>query len=844
MEKTFVEWLDTLQPWLKEIVNSDYDLETPEAINAGADLCIKQYKNGETKIKNSSKFLIEDSNEKRIVINRLYDVSNLFNLKEKNEISFNDNFNLFYGQNGSGKTSIVKLLQYANDRNIELSSNIFRNDSNLKDYKIDYCVDGNLNTFKYNDDDTTIDIDVFNDDLGNRLITNGKEINIESRELIFLQKLANYCDEVRNEIKRRINNLVTKKQQLSIPKNLEENDLNKRVNDINNADINCIDKIVSDLVWEKENDELLSKTISSLDVDNFNRRVIEKGKTKDKIKNMLSIINEIIDKFDSESLEKLKKYKKKYNEDYIISSEYSNSVFNKIELGEIGSDTWKKLWEAAREYSSVVYKNKTFPHIGDGAVCVLCQQPLGDDAKKRMNQFEEFVKSSIENDLKEDEHLIKNHNALNININKQLVEMNLNDVFINDYKNEKDSFLNNISELIEWQIEQKELLIPYREINIKYIVSMEKLLEGKYIKCEEELQTLENSETRKKLEYEKLVLEGKKWLANQKELLKTNLKLLVEAETYNKALSLASTIKITNKSKEISENLLTKNYEKEFNDALKELGADNLHVSLKSGKASKGKGSIRIVLEDINGNLVKTNEVLSTGECRVVSLAAFIADGINRKDNIPFVFDDPVSSLDYEYEEKVAKALYILSKKRQVIVFTHRLSLASLLCENKDICLYEITKNEIKGCGNIDYSPTVLLNSSKSITKSLNSLEESINAINKQYREDSIDESIYKASIDGFISTFRKIIESTIEVVLIEGIVLRFRRSIMSKNVKQLEKIDKKECAKIDELMSKYSFNEHSQSTESSELKPGSSVIIDDIHDLKNLINEHNRRVQ
>jgi ABC-type transport system involved in cytochrome bd biosynthesis fused ATPase/permease subunit len=76
---------------------------------------------------------------------------------------------------------------------------------------------------------------------------------------------------------------------------------------------------------------------------------------------------------------------------------------------------------------------------------------------------------------------------------------------------------------------------------------------------------------------------------------------------------------------------------------------------------------------------VKTSDILSEGEFRIVSLAAFLADTEGRGAKTPFIFDDPISSLDQVYEEATAQRLVMLSKTRQVIVFTHRLSLLGLL---------------------------------------------------------------------------------------------------------------------------------------------------------------------
>ena len=74
-------------------------------------------------------------------------------------------------------------------------------------------------------------------------------------------------------------------------------------------------------------------------------------------------------------------------------------------------------------------------------------------------------------------------------------------------------------------------------------------------------------------------------------------------------------------------------------------------------------------------NDVLTSEILSEGESRIISLAAFIADLEGSESYSPFIFDDPISSLDQEFEEKVVQRLVELSKSRQVIVFTHRLSM-------------------------------------------------------------------------------------------------------------------------------------------------------------------------
>ena len=44
--------------------------------------------------------------------------------------------------------------------------------------------------------------------------------------------------------------------------------------------------------------------------------------------------------------------------------------------------------------------------------------------------------------------------------------------------------------------------------------------------------------------------------------------------------------------------------------------------------------------------------MLSEGEQRIVALAAFFADATGRNEQTPIIIDDPISSLDYNYEEQ------------------------------------------------------------------------------------------------------------------------------------------------------------------------------------------------
>ena len=75
----------------------------------------------------------------------------------------------------------------------------------------------------------------------------------------------------------------------------------------------------------------------------------------------------------------------------------AEKVFSGSELAGIGSDVWKELWEAARNYSvSAAYKEAVYPNVSDGSCCVLCHQALTQEAKERLISFENFVKGEMQ----------------------------------------------------------------------------------------------------------------------------------------------------------------------------------------------------------------------------------------------------------------------------------------------------------------------------------------------------------------------------------------------------------------------------------------------------------------
>ncbi len=74
-------------------------------------------------------------------------------------------------------------------------------------------------------------------------------------------------------------------------------------------------------------------------------------------------------------------------------------------LDGIGSDPWRKLWQAARGYAEHV--GQGFPVDHDPANCPLCMQHLGQDARERLTRFDEFVRNDVNAKLEKAQRTFK-----------------------------------------------------------------------------------------------------------------------------------------------------------------------------------------------------------------------------------------------------------------------------------------------------------------------------------------------------------------------------------------------------------------------------------------------------
>lgn len=190
----------------------------------------------------------------------------------------------------------------------------------------------------------------------------------------------------------------------------------------------------------------------------------------------------------------------------------------------------------------------------------------------------------------------------------------------------------------------------------------------------------------------------------------------------------------------------------------------------------------------------------------VVTLAAFLADVASKPNKAPFIFDDPISSLDQIYEEKTAQRLIELSETRQVIVFTHRLSLLGLLSD-KGNCTH--IRREPWGCGEHGNIPIFAKKPLEALKDLRNTrLSQSAKILN------DVGYEAYYPLAKSICSDIRILIERVVEIELFADVIQRHRRQVHTTKLKAIAKITTADCEYIENLMTEFSTYEHSQSLE------------------------------
>jgi hypothetical protein len=373
------------------------------------------------------------------------------------------------------------------------------------------------------------------------------------------------------------------------------------------------------------------------------------------------------------------------------------------------TEEWQAFIESAKEYGEEIDNSV----LNKDEKCIYCHQPLNKDAIKLVQAYAQYLDDQSQQNFKNAVDKISELKEESQNLITDFsFSESLNKILANLHKEQKQDYKTLVGQVIEEAKKQKSILekaiIDKTTIPEKFTLDLLKAdekLEGIAGEKRSELNDLQQSDTQKaqkisELEREINKLGDKQNISKWGTTIENYFLTCQSVQKYSSVNQVISTRGVTELGSKAHDELLTNSTRQSFEDELKALGKD-IEVSLE--KAGAGKGSVRTRLK-ILGNDVR--DILSDGEQKAVGLALFLAEIESQNNKYPIVFDDPVTSVDHEVADFLAKKLLCLSLDRQIIIFTHnKLFYDSLvywgnsLKDEKNNKTHHICKNYTqKGC--------------------------------------------------------------------------------------------------------------------------------------------------
>jgi energy-coupling factor transporter ATP-binding protein EcfA2 len=515
-----------------------------------------------------------------------------------------------------------------------------------------------------------------------------------------------------------------------------------------------------------------------------------------------------------------------------------------------GSEAWTAVWEAARRFSQEsAYPSQAFPVVESGARCVLCQQEFDHAATHRMNQFQAFVASVTERELRQLRETFAWHRKTftDLRARSEAIDDALREICV-----ENEAFADVIAAaLAANENRRKAIVLALTEdkdlaADCPGLVSVAQEVDGLAGQIESRIRTLRSSANgeavRKHMTAEAQELSARKLLAKHEQTVLDDIERRKKFAAYGLCIDETRTQAITQKSTAVTKTAVSARLKQSFKEELVHLAFRHVEVELQAAGGAEGVLYHKLVLTRAPG--VELPRVVSEGEQRCLSIAAFFAELSTADNPSGIVFDDPVSSLDYRWRDGVARRLVQEAKTRQVIVFTHDVVFLLLLKQyaeqlNVEQVDQHVRHDNSKGAGVCaEELPWVALG----VKRKIGYLKKEWQAADKLFRDGQ--QTAYEKEAKYLYGSLREAWERALEEVLLAGIVERYRPGVQTRHIAKIADITPEDCRTLDAAMTKSSkwLSGHDQAAAARAAIPEPTELKGDIEALENWVAAIHRR--
>lgn len=796
-----------------------------------------------------------DTAAPQVVLDSIFHHRGVNALAEGQTLNFSPALTVVYGDNAAGKTGYIRILKSAcraRGQESILGNVVSGGTPHTPTVSIKYKVGDESELQEWageGEDDFISRVSVFDTQSAAVYLTEKTDVAFRPFGLDLFDKLVKACKAVRSNLEREkralsTNDLFTLQGQ--VPEGTRVAKLLTGVSSLTKPE--AVQSLARFSPEEDSRFSLLEKSLKDLQANDPEKLVrqmtLRAGRIRTLAKHLQSVETTLSEKAISSVFDARTEGRRKSEE----AKRLREATFPEGVLEGTGSEVWSQLWEAAQRFSEeLAYQGQEFPVVEDDAQCVLCQQDIDHATAQRLKQFQTFVTSTTERELRE----LREKYA---NLKKELVGFQTQNETIQEtikeIRIEDEEFANTVSATLDNNENRRKKIVNALNENQDISSDCPELVltsgevEALAVQLEERIKTLSNSandEEKKRMTAEAHEFRARKILAEHEQLILNEIERKKKLAAYELCLNETKTQAITQKSTSVTKTSVTSKLKKSFSDELENLAFRHVEVELKEAGGTEGVLYHKLVLTRAPG--VELPRVVSEGEQRCLSIAAFFAELSTADDPSGIVFDDPVSSLDYKWREGVAKRLVFESQQRQVIVFTHDVVFLLLLKQFSEELNVEQLDQHVRqlsiGAGVCaEELPWVAL----PIRKKIGFLKNQYQDAEKLHRDGH--QAAYEKEASYIYGLLREAWERALEEVLLGGVVERYRPSVQTQQVIQVADITEEDCKVLSTAMTKCSkwLPGHDQAAAARAELPEPDALKTDIEELENWVSTIRKR--
>jgi hypothetical protein len=573
---------------------------------------------------------------------------------------------LIYGNNGSGKSGYCRIAKTVCRclHIVKLRGNVFEPQSATpREITLRFKIEGEeLQTVVWNDDDAPppelARISVFDGDAAGIYVDNERRIEFLPSSLALLTNFATFLRDLELRFKDEERALIEAHKAV-LPAGYNPG----------TAVSNIIATIAPGAALPKEEDLRAVGNWAQGDEDELNLARLQVSRDpalliklaqvqKTSLESEIAEIRKLAVTQDQPAIENLLDAKQKAAETRDTAKAAAEVLIKDSPVPQLGGEVWRQMLLHAREFAAEAFPKLAPPQVATADVCVLCHQPLGEEARVRLASFDAYLTGKINEDAE--------NARLEFEARAKTILM-LQIPTAEELQKRWDQITANRESLAE---AAQICVSVVDKLRCRHAVLCAAIKSGDYVGLpdssileQNQLAPLDQAVITLADEIAQLQLAVDQGIALQmlrarcKEL-EDRKKFASDLETFvsrRNSLALLAKIKtctaacagstVTTFITKIRRKVLTPTLETAFRDEIKEFRLQHLPLNL-SDRGEVGKSKVQIGL-DVKQKIQRNSEILSEGEKRALALAGFLAEAKELGSRHGVIIDDPVSSLDH-----------------------------------------------------------------------------------------------------------------------------------------------------------------------------------------------------